>query len=103
MASAPTVVIGFSGSVTIRNIEDYAQQLRQALAEADHVEIDLTQLDEVDFTFIQLLIAALNTAQSQGKTLFLSQPVGGVVLDALTILGGDSGARRGFWFKEEVA
>lgn len=103
MANAPTVVIGFSGSATIRNIEDCFLRLRQALEEAGHVEVDLSRLDEVDFAFLQLLLSALRTAQNRGKTLALSQPAGGVLLEQLKVLGAEYGSRRSFWFKEEVA
>ena len=103
MASAPTIVIGFSGSATIRNVEDNAKRLTQALSQSDRVEVDFSQLEEVDFTFVQLMVSALKTAEAEGKTLAASMPARGPLLDVLKICGLESSPRRKFWLQDEVA
>jgi ABC-type transporter Mla MlaB component len=99
MASTPTVVIGFSGAATIRQAEDIAERLKQALASSDRIEVDCAGLTEVDTTFIQLILSARKSAEVAGKALTLSAPAGGVLLDALTICGAQHGARAQFWLE----
>jgi len=97
MAGGPTVVIGFSGTVTIRHVEETAERLRQALASSDRIEVDCSALTEVDFSFIQLIIAAQKSAATAGKTLTMSAPAQGPLLAALTVIGIDDSSRRDFW------
>ncbi|HVI51892.1 MAG TPA: STAS domain-containing protein [Candidatus Sulfotelmatobacter sp.] len=97
MSSAPTVVIGFSGSATIRQADDVAHRLRQALESSDRIEVDCSELDEVDVTFLQLILAAHKSAEADGKVLVLSSPAKGALLDAVAICGAEQGIRADFW------
>lgn len=99
MTGGPNVVIGFSGAATIRQADDTAQRLIQALDQHDRIEVDCTAVTEADFSFIQLLIAARKSADASGKSLVLSAPATGALLEALTICGLDDSPRRDFWLK----
>lgn len=103
MAEAPTVVIGFSGAATIRHAEDIAARLRQALGSSDHVEIDCSEISEVDITFVQLVMSAHKTAEGAGKTLSLSAPAKGSLLEAVTICGAQNGPRATFWLERRAS
>ncbi|MDO8608639.1 MAG: STAS domain-containing protein [Phaeospirillum sp.] len=103
MASAPTVVIDFSGAATIRHADEIAGRLKQALSSSDRIEVDCTAVTEVDIAFIQLILAARKTAEAAGKTLTLSAPAVGALLEALTICGTQDGPRAQFWLGGRAA
>lgn len=99
MDPSSNVVISFSQAATIRQADDIAAQLGQALAQADSIEIDCSALTEVDFAFIQLIIAARKSAEAAGKRLALSAPARGELLRAVAICGLDDGPQREFWLR----
>jgi len=103
MGTAPTVVIGFSGAATIRHADEIAERLRQAFASSDRIEIDCTQVTEVDVTFLQLLIAAVKSAEASGKVLSLSAPVRGALLEAVSVCGVQDGPRAQFWLERRAS
>jgi ABC-type transporter Mla MlaB component len=103
MTSSPTVVLGFSGEATIRQAEGLAERFKQALASSDRIEIDCSGLEEVDFTFIQLVISARKSAKAAGKVLAMSEPAKGALLDALLTCGAQDGPRAPFWLEREVS
>ncbi|EME69554.1 sulfate transporter/anti sigma-factor antagonist sTAs [Paramagnetospirillum caucaseum] len=103
MARAPTVVIGFTGAATIRQADDIARQLKQALESSDRIEVDCSGLTEVDVAFIQLILAACKSAEAAGKVLSLSAPAGGALLEILTICGAQDGSRAQFWLEGRTA
>lgn len=59
----PNVIV-FQGSQTIANAEDSCARLCTALAGGDPVEIDLSQVTDVDLAFIQILVAARKSEMS---------------------------------------
>ena len=103
MTNAPTVVIGFFGAATIRQADDIAERLKQALATSDRIEIDCTEVTEVDVTFMQLILSARKSAEAAGKALTLSAPASGALLDAVTICGAQDGPRANFWLERSAS
>lgn len=103
MGKAPTIVLGFSGSATLRQADDLADRLKEALSAGDRIDIDCGGLEEVDVSFIQLLIAARKSALASGKDLTLSAPAGGCLLAALTAAGLASAGSQSFWFGERTS
>lgn len=99
MADEEYVVVSFSEAATIRQADHIADRLGQALSQSDHIEIDCSALTEVDFAFIQLLIAAQKSAHAAGKRLELSKPAQGALLEALNVIGLHDSPRREFWLK----
>ena len=102
MGSAPTVVIGFSGAATIRQADEIAERLKQALASSDRVEIDCGEVTEVDLTFLQLILSARKSAEATGKVLSLSAPACGALLEAVTVCGAQDGPRAEFWLNRRA-
>lgn len=58
-------------SVTTRTVAEFAERLGALRAEND-VLIDVSELDEVDLTFVQLIDAHRNDRADGGRTLALS-------------------------------
>lgn len=102
MGKAPTIVLGFSGSATLRKADDIADRLKEALSAGDHIEIDCDGLEEVDVSFIQILIATRKSALASGKELTLTAPAQGCLLAALTAAGIGPAGSQGFWFGERT-
>lgn len=71
------------GNLTIRTIAVVHATLHQALAEQQDVEIDCSAAENVDLSFIQLLLSARLTAQQAGKRLVICTPLPAVLHAAL--------------------
>jgi len=96
----------FCGNATTRTVETLRAQLVDALQQHDALELDCTQLDAVDASFVQLLLSARKSAERQGKMLALARPAAGALLDALmrggfvSSRGSPSSHDAGFWHKD---
>lgn len=97
----PSVTVKFSGAATIRQVDEIADRLGQALAQSVSVQLDCSELADVDFSFIQLVTAAEKQAVRQGTTLTMAHPARGALLDALAVCGADNGPRRAFWLHQQ--
>ena len=100
-SEVPEVTVTFSGAATIRQVDEIADQLGQALGRSVSILLDCSGLDEVDFSFIQLVIAAEKQAARQGTSLALASPARGAPLTALAVCGVDNGPRRDFWLHQQ--
>ena len=100
-SGVPEVTVKFSGAATIRQADEIADQLSQALAQSAPILLDCSELDEVDFSFIQLVVAAQKQAVRQGVSLDMASPARGALLDALAVCGVDNGPRRAFWLHQQ--
>ena len=100
--------VALSAALTVRNAGDICATLLEAIRQRDVVSIDCSAAAGVDVSFIQLLVAARNSAAKQGKLLGLTTRPDGVLLDAL-IRGGfrvrasDPAGSSSFWFEGDVA
>ena len=106
------VPLVFDGTLTIRTVETVHAMLRAAIrpssggASKASIAIDCSPATEIDLAFIQLLIAARQSARSHGALVSLAAYPDGVLLDSLT-RGGfrivpEDGA-PGFWFVGDAA
>ena len=98
--------LAFSGAATVRTVETLRSALLAAMREHAAVELDCSGIDEVDVSFIQLLLAARRSAASRGQALALAHPASGALHDALTrggflvALDGAASGDADFWLKE---
>ena len=99
MTDTSAMTVTFTGAATIRQAEDMAISLSQSLATADRIQIDCRGVTEADTAFVQLIIAARNSADRAGKSLELISPATGSLLAALTALGIQPGGSQNFWFQ----
>ncbi len=74
----------FDGALTIRTIEAAHSRLIEAMRNGAPLEIDCSAAEDVDVSFIQLLLAARTSARKLGHSIALAAPVSGALLDALT-------------------
>lgn len=91
----------FSGALTIQSADGVYSSLTEALARHAAVVVDCTAATEIDLSFIQLLLAARRSAQGSGKSVVLSAPAGGALLNALS-RGGFLGAPHGQAMPDEA-
>jgi ABC-type transporter Mla MlaB component len=75
------------GVLNIRTIEQVHRGLVEALAEHASVQVDCSAVEAVDLSFIQLLLAAQQSAQRDGKLLTMAAPADGALLVALEMGG----------------
>ena len=61
--------IDITGALDIYNAAEQRQHLLDALGAGKEVEIDLSQVSEIDSAGVQLMIAAKREAAAQDKTL----------------------------------
>ncbi|TWB15269.1 STAS domain-containing protein [Nitrospirillum amazonense] len=87
--------IVFEGARTLRNAEETHAALMSAMKAHAVLEIDCGALDEVDLSFVQLLLAARKSARNAQRILKLAQPVSGALRDTLH--------RGGFLMTAELA
>ena len=103
--TATTGRLRLVGALTIRTAEVVCATLQEALARHPSILIDCSAADEVDVSFVQLLIAARASSHRLGHTVALTERPDGMLLDALTRAGfrvasedhGDG--NEVFWFE----
>ncbi len=90
------------GVCTLRTSDRTHAALLQITAQFE-TEIDCSGVEEVDLSFVQLLLAARAGALQAGRRLTLVHPLPGVILDALERGGflGEQADDKGFWTHEE--
>jgi anti-anti-sigma regulatory factor len=97
------IIINFIGSKTIREAEDVAQVLRNALDGESDIVLDCNAIEDVDLTFLQLVIAGRRSAQRAGKGFALAAPARGALLAALDRTGIRPEGEHLFWFEGAAA
>lgn len=98
-------LLDVSPSVTVRSAAGFRQALLDALEGEDQLDLDVSELTEIDLSFIQLVLAARAQAERAGKTLRLTAPAGPALtalLDRAGLLTELAPADRDFWFHGDV-
>jgi ABC-type transporter Mla MlaB component len=99
----------FEGALTMRSVTSNFTRLKQAMAKRDVIHIDCHRAEEIDLTFVQLLVAASKTAERSRKKLSLTGPAASTIFDTLTRAGfviypdpthGGTTRSETFWFAE---
>jgi len=68
-----------SGDAGLRNVQEIAALLRQALADHQTIAVATDELTSIDITILQVLLAARKSALAAGKTLSLCAAPHGAV------------------------
>jgi anti-anti-sigma regulatory factor len=97
------VTLPLAGAQTIREAENTAQSLRDALTGNDAIILDCGAIEEADLTFLQLVIAARKSARRDGKNLALAATARGPLLAALDKAGIRPDGEHLFWFEGDSA
>lgn len=98
------VVVELSPSVTVRSIAELRQALLEGFEAGDQIELDAGNVAEVDLSFLQLIHAARDQAQRDGKTIRLRQPAGPAIaalLERAGFLAAAAPDDLDFWFHGE--
>lgn len=66
-ADTSTVTLVIDGALTIERSGEFRQTLRDALAGAQQVVLDVAQVQEIDIPGLQLICSACKTAAATGK------------------------------------
>ena len=76
-----------TGDAGLRNAQEIATQLRQALADHSTITVVIDAVTSIDISIIQLLVAARKSALAAGKSVILSAPADGPLRRLLTQAG----------------
>jgi anti-anti-sigma regulatory factor len=79
--------LAFDGGLTIAQADAIHAALLDALQNHSAVVIDCAGVEEIDLTFLQLLISASRTALAANKSFHFSSPPTGLLADAISRCG----------------
>lgn len=79
----------FDGSLTVSRARDVHSRLLDAIRTSPWVELDCSAAEEVDTTFLQLIVAASRSAQAMAKRFDVRAPAGGPLWEAVERSGLD--------------
>jgi len=90
--------------LTVRTVHEHYLKLLEDYGQASNLAIDTRQINEADLSLVQLLQSARRTAQRDGKTITLIQPLP-EALSSLLVRGGflSSPSDIAFWTNEVTA
>lgn len=99
-----TQLIEAPSSVTVRSASEFAGRLLGAVQAGGDIDLDLSALDEVDLSFVQIVLAARAHVEQGGARFTLAQPAGPALATLLDRAGfGDpQPADLDFWFHGEL-
>lgn len=80
-------VLVFAGAQTLRNVSESADLLKEFILGGGPRFIDCSEIEDVDVSFIQLLLAARRSVAGQGRVLRLTSPAKGALLACLRNAG----------------
>ncbi len=78
--------VSLAGEVTVFNAGAVRDRLISALEDTDDVDVDLSQVTEIDSAGVQLIVAAKREAEARHKAMHFSGCTP-AVLDVVTLLG----------------
>jgi anti-anti-sigma regulatory factor len=93
-------IVKLSGVIDIRSIDNSFVKIKKAAADGASIEIDLTDVADIDLTFLQLIESARRSAAQAGAEIRLSQPAEGIIRDTLKrggFLNDPADERARFW------
>ncbi|MCX7285044.1 MAG: STAS domain-containing protein [Novosphingobium sp.] len=99
------MVVAIGECANIRGIEGLRTTMLEALQAHDAVELDASQVEDADLSFLQLVEAARKLAAAEGKPLALTAPANpflAALLERAGFLADGDPSARAFWFKGDV-
>jgi anti-anti-sigma regulatory factor len=80
-------IIRFTGDLTISQAEEMKSILLESFEGAEHIEIDLSSVEEADLACLQLLCSAHRTSKHLGKVFGLGDNIAGPFKQAVRRAG----------------
>lgn len=108
MGAEIKMIVQFSGDLTIRTAGETRVRLMTALSSLDDIiELDCQSVDDIDLSFVHLIIACRKSAESIGRKLRLTAAARENLLPILTRSGVvqdsfDYGADRDHFWTEGI-
>lgn len=105
-SSSDSTVVDLSGSLVVRTAKTVHESFCAAFKQAGAVEVTLTDISEVDLSFVQIVEAARRSAADAGREIRLTHPADGVLRDVLDLggfLATDDADRLAFWTHSKAA
>lgn len=84
------------GALTVCTIAKAHKKLASAFVSASEICVDLNDAKEADLTLVQLIQSARHSAQRDGKTIRLLQPLPDALMSEL-MRGGFLNTKDNFW------
>jgi hypothetical protein len=75
------------GPLTTPTSAQTCRAIREALDSGEHLVLDCFEATEIDFSFLQIFVAAQRFAERVNKTIGLASPAQGALADALRSCG----------------
>ncbi|WP_395336548.1 STAS domain-containing protein [Novosphingobium sp. BL-8H] len=98
-------VIAVPNSVTVRSAHAFKQAILAGYEAEQDTDLDLSELDEVDLAFVEIIYAARDQWARAGRELRLAHPAGGSVvalLERAGFLTDLTPQDTEFWFHGEL-
>ena len=76
MTGSSTFTLVLGGDVSVKAAGEVLTKFRSALEEHSTIALDTQTITHADVTTVQTLLAARNKAQSLGKSIYMSGPIG---------------------------
>jgi hypothetical protein len=92
------------GLCTVRTADDVHAKLLEMTARYRALDIDCRAAEEIDLSFVQLLLATRLSARLGARSVTLAHPAGGLLRAALErggFLSGTETADQAFWLGSE--
>jgi len=95
------LVLGISGKCTVEHAASLREALLEALGAGKDLTLDIAGVEEVDVTFLQLLLSTALTLARDGKKLERTGPVSAAASHAARISGFDQTPQLTTFFADE--
>lgn len=79
--------IEVSGALTLDNSLKLKKAILKGLSDGSHLELILNEIDEVDMSFLQIVGAAMKTAEQNNITFSIKAPVPDPVVESMRLSG----------------
>ena len=75
------ITIKWTGTAGIEQAKNLQKNLRESFSGAEEVLLDISELEDIDITGIQLIVSARKEAEKQNKSFFISGKIPEIILD----------------------
>ena len=79
MAKEKSIVLKWQGTAGIEQAHSLSKALLEAIENNDDVRLDISEVEDIDITGIQIIIAAKNEAENKKKKFFITGKVPPVI------------------------
>ncbi|MBF0163501.1 MAG: STAS domain-containing protein [Magnetococcales bacterium] len=93
--------LSLSGDLTIRNAAEFKEAVANAMDQAKQLELNISEVERLDLTTLQILCAAHRTLLKKGRTLSISGSIPSIFRETMQQAGfvecGGDKETSGLW------